>query len=66
VSDDLPAIREVGRPARRDSLPPARSEAAPPTSASERRWGRRLLGAALLCAALGVGSCHALLLAAFG
>jgi len=66
VPDDLPAIREVGRIAPRDAAPPARSEPAPPAGPVERCIGRRLLGTALLCATLGLGSCHALLLAAFG
>jgi hypothetical protein len=68
VSDDLPAIREVGRLAPRDPAPPARFEPAPPPPAAPAgsRLGRRLLGGALLVATLGLGSCHALLLAAFG
>lgn len=64
MPDDLPAIRETGRP---DVAPPARSGPAPPAAPSAgARFGRRLLGTALLCATIGLGSCHALLLAAFG
>jgi hypothetical protein len=70
VSDDLPAIRDAGRLAPRDPAhpaPPARFEPAPaPGAPAGRRYGRRLLGTALLVATLGLGSCHALLLAIFG
>lgn len=72
VSDDLPSIRETGRLAPRDPAPPAppappaRLEPAPPPTAPAGRLGRRLLGTALLVATLGLGSCHALLLAIFG
>jgi hypothetical protein len=66
VPEDLPAIRDVGRLAPRSPAPPARSGPAPPAGPAGPRLGRRVLGAALLCATLGLGSCHALLLAAFG
>lgn len=66
MPDDLPAIRESGRLAPREPAPPARFEPAPLPGPVERRLGRRLLGTALLLATLGLGSCHALLLATFG
>jgi hypothetical protein len=65
VADDLPTIRDASRsPALRDAAPVVlRSEPETPVA---RRFGRRLLGIALLAATLGVGSCHAFFRAAFG
>jgi hypothetical protein len=53
VAPDLPATRASSPPARRADEPAARPAVPAP------RFGRRLLGAALLVAALGLGSCHA-------
>lgn len=70
MSDDLPAIHEAERLAPRDPQPPRplarREPALPPAAPAGHRLGRRLLGTALLVAALGLGSCHAFVLAIFG
>lgn len=54
MSDDLPATRGAARPALRPTETPARAG-----DASAPRWGRRMLGGALLVATIGLGSCHA-------
>jgi len=56
VSDDLPVTRDTARPALRPTVAPARAGGG---SVPPLRWGRRLLGGALLVATLGLGSCHA-------
>lgn len=56
MAHDLPVTRETARPAPRAAAPAALPPRAAPTPP---RFGRRLLGAALLVAALGLGSCHA-------
>jgi hypothetical protein len=56
VSHDLPATRDTARPALRPTETPARAGGG---SAPQPRWGRRLLGGALLVATIGLGSCHA-------
>jgi hypothetical protein len=57
VSHELPATRETARPAQRATAVAPHTASSPAPRAP--RLGRRLLGAALLVAALGLGSCHA-------